>query len=69
MPIFALFPIVIIGIVIAAVRSAAEQKKRQEIQRRAQEAQREEAVSEGQANYTPVKPSVQVPVPVPGVTE
>ncbi|MBQ5992648.1 MAG: hypothetical protein IJL62_08975 [Clostridia bacterium] len=62
MPIFALFPIVIIGIVIAAVRSAAEQKKRQEIQRRAQEAQREEAVSEGQANYNPVKPSVQVPV-------
>ena len=61
MPVFALLPIIVIGIVIAVSRSAAEQKKRAEQARRAAQMQAEAPVQEGQTSYTPVRPSVQIP--------
>lgn len=61
MPVFALLPIIVIGIVIAVSRSAAEQKKRAEQARRAAQMQAEAPEQEGQTSYTPVRPSVQIP--------
>jgi hypothetical protein len=62
MPFAALLPFVIVGIVIAVLRNGAEQKKRAEAQRRQAQMQAETPESgEGQARYTPVKPSVQAP--------
>lgn len=61
MPFFLVLPLIVIGIVIAFSKKAAEQNKRAEAQRRAAQAQTEQVETEGQASYAPVKPSVQVP--------
>ena len=60
MEFFAVFPLIVIGIVIAVARKAAEQNKRAEAQRRAAQMEREAAFG-GQASQSPVRPSVQVP--------
>lgn len=61
MPFAVVLPFVIVGVVIAILRKSVEQNKRQEAQRRAAQMQQEQTVTEGQATYKPVKPSVQVP--------
>ena len=58
MPFVLILPLIVIGIVIATTRKAAEQNKRAEAQRRAAQMQHEAAVG-GQATHSPVKPSVQ----------
>ena len=59
MPFILVLPFIVIGIVIAATKKAAEQNKRAEAQRRAAQMQQQKTASEGQASYTPVRPSVQ----------
>ena len=55
------WPLIIIGIVIAVTRITTQQRRRAEAQKRAEQVQEEQPVTEGQASYTPVKPSVQIP--------
>lgn len=61
MPFAAVLPFIVIGIVLAIVRRSVELNKRQQAQNRTAEQQKQQTVSEGQAAYQPVKPSVQVP--------
>ena len=62
MPFVLVLPLIVIGIVIAASKKAAEQNKRAAAARRnLEQAERNNIPTEGQANYTPVRPSVQVP--------
>lgn len=73
MPFVLVLPFIVIGIVIATVKKAAEQNQRAEAQRRAAQMQREQDASEGQASYTPIRPTVQAPPvrrsePVPRTT-
>ena len=59
MPFLMILPLVVVGIVIATTRKAAEQKKRAEALRREEQVQSNQPAFEGQATYVPVKPSVQ----------
>ena len=55
----AVLPLIVVGVVIAIVLRSVEQNRRQEAQRRAAEMKQPQTPSEGQAQYTPVRPSVQ----------
>lgn len=62
MPFAIVLPFIVIMVIITVARASAEQKKREAAKRRLEQMQMEQSVSvEGQAAYTPVRPSVQVP--------
>ncbi len=60
MPFILVLPMIVFGILITVLK-AAEHKKRAQAQQNAPQMQQQQAASEGQASYTPVKPSVQTP--------
>ena len=63
MPVFALLPLIVIGIVIAVARNAAATKQREAQARAARERQNAAPVPPLQQTPTPVRPSVRIPTP------
>lgn len=63
MPVFALLPLIVIGIVVAVARNAATTKQREAQARAARERQNAAPVPPRQQTPTPVRPTVRVPAP------